>query len=117
MTFCRIGLYNFKMKRSRQFEIAIENLLNKINVKYIHLSYRCYRCGTIINAAAKGFPDFECYLKGKILYIECKTGSGKLTKAQKTYRDLLINSGADYLELHDNVDDLMQYFEKEKKRK
>jgi len=60
------------MKRSRQFEVAIENLLNKINVKYIHLSYRCYRCGTIINAAAKGFPDFECYPKGKSYTLNVK---------------------------------------------
>lgn len=97
------------MSSGKWLESAVENYLRYKNVMYIRIeNYRCFRCGQVQNAKAKGFPDFFCYAP-RIFAIECKTGAGKLTKEQKIVREAMESSGIDYIVLRDNVDELMKY--------
>lgn len=45
------------------------------------------------------------------LWVECKAGTGELRKAQKTFRDHVVKSGAFFLEAHDCADVVVQWFE------
>ncbi|MFO8066852.1 MAG: hypothetical protein R6U11_04640, partial [Bacteroidales bacterium] len=57
-----------------------------------------------------GWPDFFIY-KPIIFTVECKTGSGRLSKEQKRVKKWLEKGGIDYLVIRDNVDELIEYLE------
>jgi len=100
------------MRRDKELEDAVEHLLILKKYKYIRVSnYRCFRCGQVQNSKAKGLPDF--YIYSPIHFaVECKTGTGKLTKEQKDVRNDILISGDDYLVVRDTVDELISYLEK-----
>ena len=50
---------------------------------------------TPVQADGKGFPDLVC-VRGRILYIEAKSGAGKLFEAQVGWRDAIIAAGGEY---------------------
>jgi len=99
------------MARWQELETAVVKLLNSCNLKYIRIrNYRCFKCGQVQNAEARGFPDFHVPILG--LYIECKTGSGRLKQAQKGwFLDIQANRHNYYILLQDNVDSLLQFLE------
>ena len=44
------------------------------------------------------------------LWVECKSGSGKLEVEQKLFRDHVTKAGNFYIEAHDSADPLMEWF-------
>lgn len=44
------------------------------------------------------------------LWVECKAGSGALSKDQRAFRDFVLSAGAQHLELRDSADDLLTWF-------
>jgi hypothetical protein len=42
----------------------------------------------------KGFPDVVLVGRGKLIFAECKTGAGRLTKHQREWKKALIEAGA-----------------------
>ena len=96
------------MKRSKELENSVKSLLDSLNISYMRVdNYRCFRCGQVQNHKAKGWPDFYCYYPF-LLAIECKTGTGKLSKKQKDIRNKLIKSGTPYIVAKDNIDKLLK---------
>ena len=95
--------------RAKQFEEAVSNLLKLYKIDFIRIDYRCTNCGFVFNKQNKGLPDFFCYLDG--FAIECKTAGGKLTKGQKDIREKMENKGIKYIELHDTIDELLDYLD------
>ena len=95
--------------RAKQFEQAVSNLLKLYKINFIRVDYRCPKCGFVFNKQNKGLPDFFCYLDG--FAIECKTAGGKLTKGQKDIREKMENKGIKYIELHDTIDELLDYLD------
>ena len=94
-------------KRSKQLEDAVGNLLDAKNLRYMRVdNYRCFNCGQVQNTKAKGHPDFEVYYPH--FYVECKTGTGKLTNDQKEIKKLIERSGLTCLVLRDNIDNLIE---------
>lgn len=51
------------------------------------------------------------------LWVECKSGSGVLTKEQKAFRDDVVKAGAFYIEAHDSADEVIAWFEAMQVRK
>ena len=51
---------------------------------------------TPVQADGKGWPDKVLVRATRILFRELKTGKGRLTKEQRTWRDLLKLAGCDY---------------------
>ena len=97
------------MKRSKELEQAVADLLEAKGLKYMRITnYRCFHCGQVQNARAKGFPDFFCYHPA--LAIEAKTGTGRLTEEQKEVKTLLQESNIPYLIVRD-IQDLITYLE------
>lgn len=97
------------MKRSKELENAVTDLLNLLEIPYIRIdNYRCFKCGQVQNSRAKGFPDFYCYTIN--LAIECKTGAGRLTKEQEVIKAQMEGAGIRYIVLKNNVDELLKYF-------
>lgn len=45
------------------------------------------------------------------LWVECKSGSGVLTKEQKAFRDDVIKAEAFYIEAHDSAEEVIAWFE------
>ena len=45
------------------------------------------------------------------LWVECKSGSGVLSKEQKLFRDDVLDAGAFYIEAHDGPDAVIEWFE------
>ena len=97
--------------RWKEFELAVEKLLKLNNCSYHRVSnYRCFNCGQVQNHSAAGFPDFFIYYP-KVFAVEVKTGSAKLTPKQKEIKEKMQKSGIHYIELHDNVDELLEYLD------
>ena len=98
------------LSRAKELERAVEHLLIYYKLKYIRLeNYRCFRCGQVQNSKGKGLPDY--YIYSPIHFaVECKTGTGVLSKDQKTVRDNILKAGDDYLIIKDTVDELIKYF-------
>lgn len=46
------------------------------------------------------------------LWVECKSGTGRLSPEQKEFRDDVVKAGAAYLEIRDSADELIAWFEK-----
>ena len=47
------------------------------------------KCGWLVHdtsAQGNGFPDLVCSLRGKVVLVEIKTSSGKLTADQSQFR-------------------------------
>ena len=96
-------------ERDKQLEDAVGNLLDAKNLRYMRVdNYRCFKCGQVQNSKAKGHPDFEVYYPH--FYIECKTGTGKLTKDQKEIK-YLIEKNAHYIIARDNIDELIKFLD------
>ena len=94
-------------ERSKQLEDAVGNLLDAKNLRYMRVdNYRCFNCGAIGNSRAKGWPDFFCY-SPFLLAIECKTGTGKLSKSQREIKKLLEKT-THYIVVKDNIDELIK---------
>lgn len=47
-----------------------------------------------------------------VLWVECKSGMGKLRVEQKAFRDDVLEAGAYYIEARDDADDVVAWFEK-----
>ena len=48
--------------RSKQFEDAVQKLLDTLNLSYMRVSnYRCFKCGQVQNSPAKGWTDKFIY--------------------------------------------------------
>ena len=93
--------------RSKQLEDAVGNLLDAKGLRYMRVdNYRCFKCGQVQNTKAKGHPDFEIYYPH--FYVECKTGTGKLSKDQREIIKLIERSGLTCLVLRDNIDNLIE---------
>lgn len=104
------------VKRSKQLEKAVEDLLNLHKLSYHRVSnYRCFKCGQVQNSKAAGFPDFFVY-HPYILAIECKTGKGRLSKKQKKVKRKMERSGIEYLVVRDNVDLLIKKIKERTKK-
>ena len=96
--------------RAVEFEEAVEKLLNCLNLSWMRVSnYRCFRCGQIMNAPAKGWPDFFIY-HPILLAIECKTGGGQISAVQHEVIYKLKASGIKTIIARDNIDPLLDYF-------
>ena len=96
--------------RAVQFEKAVENLLNCLNLSWMRVSiYRCPRCGLIFNAPAKGWPDFFIY-HPFLLAIECKTGGGRISAVQHEVIYKLNDSGIPTIIARNNIDSIVDYF-------
>jgi len=93
-------------ERSKQLEDAVGNLLDAKNLRYMRVdNYRCFNCGQVQNTKAKGHPDFEVYYPH--FYVECKTGTGKLSKDQREIKKLLEKT-THYIVVKDNIDELIK---------
>jgi len=102
-----------KNERSKELEDAVVKLLDAKGLRYMRVdNYRCFKCGQVQNSKAKGHPDFEVY--SPHFYIECKTGTGKLTKDQREIKKLIEDVGIKYITVKDNVDEVLSYLEKSK---
>jgi hypothetical protein len=98
------------MKRWQELEKAVEDLLNYCNLRYVRIkNYRCFKCGQVQNSEAADFPDF--HVPALHLYVECKTGKGKLSNGQKDMREAILLSGGKHLLLEDNTGTLLQFLE------
>ena len=112
------------MTRAQELEAAVKKLLDCLNIRYMRVeNYVCYKCHTVQNREAKGWPDYFCLVgveesrskteAGSIasyLAIECKTGKGRLSPEQEEWRGLLTNrETTKYIVLKDNVDELIEY--------
>lgn len=99
--------------KGKRLENAVKELLDLHNCEYQRVdNYVCYKCHTVQNSNAKGWPDFFIW-KPFILAVECKTGSGRLSKEQKMIKKWLEKGGIDYLVLRDTTDKLIEYLEGE----
>jgi hypothetical protein len=56
---------------------------------------------TPVSADGAGFPDF-CLVRERIVFIEAKSGTGRLSAEQKAWRDLLESAGQEYVLVRDN---------------
>lgn len=100
---------HFETSRGKELEDAVGNLLDAKGLRYMRVdNYRCFKCGQVQNSKATGHPDFEVYYPH--FYIECKTGTGKLSKAQKEVKSLLEKS-AHYIVVRDNIDELVKFLD------
>ena len=99
------------MKRWQELEQAVEDLLDISNFKYHRVkNYRCFKCGQVQNRKAKGWPDFFVY-SPIIFAVECKTGSGRLSKKQAEIKKDMEATGIHYIVLKDTIDDLLVYMD------
>jgi hypothetical protein len=97
--------------KGKRLESAVKELLELHNCEYHRVdNYRCFKCGQVQNSNAKGFPDFFVYYPF-LLAIECKTGKGRLSKAQKKVKRLMEDSGIPFLVVRDTTDKLIEYLE------
>ena len=100
------------MTRAQELEQAVKNLLDYLNIRYMRVeNYVCYKCHTVQNSEAKGWPDFFCLLNDmSYLFIECKTGTGRLSPEQKEWKyELSLVPDTKFMVLRDNVDELIEY--------
>ena len=96
------------MKRSQELEHAVEDYLVVKGYSYLRISnYRCFKCGQVQNAKAKGWPDFFCY-SPTLCAIEVKTGKGVLSLEQKEIKAKLELAGIPYIVVRDTVDELLE---------
>ena len=96
------------MKRWKELEKAVADLFDLLGFYYIHIeNYRCFKCGQVQNSKASNFPDF--HVPSLSLYVECKTGKGKLTPGQEIAREAIERGGGKYLVVRENVDTLLQF--------
>jgi len=94
--------------RSKELEKAVASYLTLKKYKYMRVdNYRCFRCGQVQNSKAKGWPDFFVY-SPVVFAVECKTGSGRLTKEQEVVKADLESSGIKYIICRDNIDELLK---------
>jgi len=97
------------MKRSKQLEEAVRKYLDIKGYEYIRVdSYRCFKCGQVQNASAKGFPDF--LVIKPLTAIEVKTDTGRLSVEQIEFKELWQAQGLPYILLRDTIDELLEYF-------
>lgn len=95
------------MPRWRDLELAVEKFLTLKGYKFWHVrNYRCYRCGAVGNSGAAGMPDYITYYP-EVLFIECKTGKGRLSEDQK---EVMKTTPAEYIVVRDNIDELVRIF-------
>lgn len=95
--------------RGVELEDAVEQTLNICGLYFLRIkNYRCFACGQVQNSQAAGFPDF--HVPSLSLYVECKTGKGKLSPEQKKVRAAIERDPNNkYLLVKDNVDTLLQF--------
>jgi hypothetical protein len=98
-------------KRGKQFEGVVRKYLSLNNIPFCEFDYRCRKCGTIMNSGASGLPDFLCFKP--LVGIECKTGSGRLSKSQKNMKKIFENADVPYIVARDNIDTVVEFFERE----
>lgn len=95
------------MRRAKQLEEAVRDYLDIKRIPYVRVdNYRCYKCGTIQNSAATGFPDFM--IVKPLTAVEVKTGKGKLSPEQIIFKTLWEDQGLPYILVRDNIDSLME---------
>lgn len=103
------------MTRAQQLEKAVADLLATTHHPVWRVSnYRCFRCGQVQNASARGLPDF--LVPGMCLAVECKTGKGRITPEQAMFRDEWQTMRGTYIEARDNVDAVIAFLETRKKQ-
>ena len=56
---------------------------------------------TPVQADGAGWPDMVC-VRERIVFIECKSGSGRLSPEQKAWKALLESTGAEYYVVGDD---------------
>ena len=102
------------MQRCKELENATAELFKYFNLYYLNITnYRCFKCGQVQNSKAKGFPDF--HVPSLSLYVECKTGKGKLSKGQENVREIILsNPNNTYILLTDTTDKLIEYLTRAK---
>ena len=97
------------MSKATDLEKAVKKYLTLKGCWFLRIpNYRCFKCGTVMNAPAKGWPDYYIYGPDNTLAVECKTGVGRLNFAQKEIKERLESRGIQYLVLHDTIDELMK---------
>lgn len=96
------------MKRDKELEEAVAKLLTLKGYKFWRTdNYRCFKCGQVQNPRAKGMPDFVVWWP-RTLFIECKTGTGRLTfEQQKVFEKTMDH----YFIVYSTVDDLIKYLD------
>lgn len=61
-----------------------------------------------------GMPTFgHC----EVLWVECKAGTGELSKEQKAFRDDVKDVGAHYIECRDSADPVVAWFDRHSVRR
>ena len=101
------------MSRSKQLEKAIADYLELMGYDFKRVdNYICPKCRMIFNKRAKGFPDFMAYNDKRLLFVEAKTGTGRLTKEQKLFKIAMEAQGIPYIVCRDSIDNLMYFFDK-----
>jgi len=58
----------------------------------------------------RGIPDLIAIKNGNVLFIECKSENGRLSKYQKKFKDDVINHGGNYI-IATNFEDVRDYIE------
>lgn len=100
------------MSRSKDLEKAVKDVLDLHGCLYVYSgnqTVKCRKCGTFQKARTTGW-DFLVYRPAHLVCkIEVKTGSGKLTGAQKKDREKSKHDGTPYLEIRDAVSGLLEW--------
>lgn len=69
--------------------------------------------GYFVRFGTKGSPDIVCVKDGRYIGIEVKATKGKQSPDQKLFQQALEEAGGDYILAH-SLDDVIEYFEKQK---
>lgn len=83
----------------KQFQNQIIQLARMLGYRVAHFRPALRQSGmwsTPVAADGSGFPDLVLVGRGRVLFVELKSEKGRLSPAQKTWRDTLIANGADY---------------------
>lgn len=69
------------------------------------LSFKVWDTSQPFRAAiTPGLPDLIAIGHGRILYIECKSEMGRLTRAQRMFRDAVKENGGEYVVARSGAD-------------
>ncbi len=105
MERCVLSIINFMDKRYENHNILVELMLMALQKKYkVGRFFRrdnnsTYIEGKRVRKLERGNGDIWGIIDGIHFEFEIKTGSGKLTKAQKKWKNMIESCGGRYVEV------------------
>lgn len=90
-------------EKERGFQQAIIELAQLVGYRVAHFRPARTAQGwrTPVAADGAGFPDLVL-VRERVLFVECKSERGRLTKDQEAWRDALLAAGAEWYEWRPN---------------